>query len=133
MAVTDTAALSGAKRNNRGGPILTWSVTIVACAYIAWIGITLYRSTGAFRGLFASLNAQLPAVTSFVVNNYQWYYPGLFGGAVALLLAKQFFIRDKWKSLALTFATIALAHFAANGVIQALYRPLFEMAQQVAR
>ena len=113
--------------------ILTWLVTIAACAYIAWIGITLYRSTGAFAAMFESIGMQLPAATSFVVHNYQWYYPSLFGGAVALVIAKQFFIPDKWKNLALTFASLVLADFGANGVIRALYRPLFDLTEKLSK
>src|ERR1043166_613535 len=104
--------------------IFTWFVTILACAYVAWIGIALYRSTPVFAAMFASMGVQLPAATSFVLRNYSWYCPVLFGGAVVLLIVKQFFIRDKWKNLALILATVVLIDFAANGIVQALYRPL---------
>jgi hypothetical protein len=111
--------------------ILNWFVTILACAYIAWIGITLFQSTTAFAAMFASMGVQLSAATIFVMHNYFWYCPVLFGGAVALLIAKQFFIRDKWKNLALTFAAVVLIDFVANGIVQALYRPLFEIMEKL--
>ena len=117
----------------RSQAILTWLLTILAGVYIAWTGVNLYRSAAAFGAMFASMGVQLPAVTGFVVSNYQWFCPALFGGAVALVIAKQFFIRDKWQNLAVTLAASIFVAIIGGAMAQALYRPLFDMIEKLNR
>jgi hypothetical protein len=104
---------------------------MAACVYIAWTAIVLYRSTGVYRDMFASMGIQLPGTTHFIIHNYQWYYPCLFGTMATLVIVKQFFMREKWKNVALSLLAVVLADLAANGAVQALYRPLLEMIEKL--
>jgi hypothetical protein len=70
------------------------------------------------------MNVQLPALTSFVIHNYQWFCPALFGGAFALVIAKQFFIRDKWQNLIISSAAVVLVIVVTSGMVHALYLPI---------
>lgn len=83
--------------------------------------------------MFASMGAQVPVVTSFVIGNYQWFCPGLFGGAVALVIAKQFFIRNKWQNVTTTCAAMVFVVLANSAMVHALYRPLFDIMEKLNR
>jgi hypothetical protein len=121
------------EKGDRSQNVLTWFLTILACTYIAWTGVNLYRSAAAFGAMFVSMNLQLPTPTGFVVNNYQWFCPGLFGGALALVVAKQFFIRNKWQNITVTCAATIFVMIVGSAMVQALYRPVFDMIEKLNR
>jgi type II secretory pathway component PulF len=116
-------------RNAVRGSILTWIATIPACVYCLWIGSSLYYTTGKFAELFNSFGGQLPTSTFLVVENYRWYYPLLFGGATVVLIAKQFFVRRKWISLAITLGAVITVGVITNEIAKALYRPVIDQGK----
>lgn len=132
MATTDVGFLKP-NENNRPGNILTWIATILACAYIVWMGTMLYISTPKFMDLYSSLNAELPLATRIVSATYRFGYPLFFGGTTALLIAKQFYVREKWPSLSITLAAVVMAAIIGGGIMRALYRPLFDMAEKLSK
>lgn len=130
MATSDVG-FPKATDNQRPGNILTWAVTVLACAYIVWSGTMLYISTPKFMDLYSSLNAELPLATRIVFATYRFGFPLFFGGSAALLIAKQFYVRGKWQSLSITLAALVMATIIAGGIVRALYHPLFEMAEKL--
>ncbi|MGZ7057486.1 MAG: hypothetical protein ACXVK3_18340, partial [Candidatus Angelobacter sp.] len=91
---TTEIGLSKPNEIDRPGSILTWIVTILACAYICWIGISLYYSTPIFINMYTSMGVELSLSLRIFVAGYRWMYPILFGGIAALVITKQFFVRD---------------------------------------
>ena len=115
----------------RPGKILTWTVTSLACVYIGWIGISLYYSTPIFINMYMSMGVDLSLSTKILVGFYRLMYPILFGGLAALIITKQFFVRDKWMSLSVTLAATVAGCLISDGIVRALYRPLFDMVEKL--
>jgi cellulose synthase/poly-beta-1,6-N-acetylglucosamine synthase-like glycosyltransferase len=113
------------------GSVFTWIATILACAYILWSGTMLYLATPRFADLYSSLNAELPLPTRIVLAVYRFAYPLLFLGATALVIAKQFYVREKWVSLSITLGAVLVVEIMSRGTIWALYRPIFEMTEKL--
>jgi type II secretory pathway component PulF len=132
MATTTEPAFLKADPPGRGS-VFTWIATILACAYIVWMGTMLYISTPKFMDLYSSLNAELPLATRIVSATYRFGFPLFFGGTTALMIAKQFYVRGKWQSLSITLAALVLAAIIGGGIVRALYRPLFDMAEKVSK
>jgi hypothetical protein len=113
------------------GSIFTWTVTVLACAYILWTGTMLYLATPRFADLYSSLNAELPLPTRIVFAVYRFAYPLLFLGAAALIIAKQFYVREKWVNLGITLGATLVVEIMSRGTIWALYHPMFDMAEKL--
>src|SRR5579864_1891029 len=126
MAITKAG---GAEPNEleRPGNILTWTVTILACVYIGWIGTSLYHSTPIFINMHTSMGVDLSLPTKILIGFYRLMYPILFGGIAALVITKQFFVRDKWMSVSVTLAAAVAVSLISEGIVRALYRPLFDL------
>jgi hypothetical protein len=129
MAATEPAFLK-AEPPGRGS-VFTWIATVLACAYIVWSGTMLYFSTPIFINMFKSMGVELQGPAWFVMQNYYWSYPILFAGPAALVLAKQFYVREKWISLSITLAAVLVVDIISRGIVWALYRPLFEFMEKV--
>src|SRR5258708_5180441 len=125
MATTE-AGFPKPKEIERSEIVSTWIVAILACSYFAWTAVSLYRSTAAFSDLYISLNSPLKGSTWFVIHNYRWFYPCLFGSAAALIITKQFFVRRRWASIAVSLAAVVVLQVISGGIVSALYRPLFD-------
>lgn len=130
MAATTGPAFLKAEPPGRGN-VFTWTATVLACAYIVWSGTMLYISTPKFIDLYSSASFELPLSTRIVVATYRFGYPLFFGGTTALLIAKQFYMRAKWISLSITLASVVMVAIIDGGIVRALYRPLFEMAEKL--
>ena len=72
--------------------------------------------------MFSSMGVELRGPTLFLVASYRWLYPIWFGGAAALVVAKQFFVREKIVSLTITFATTVTMAILSGEIVKALYR-----------
>ncbi len=129
MATTEPAFLKADPPGR--GSVFTWIATILACAYIVWTGTMLYLSTPTFINMFKSMGVELQGPAWFVMQNYYWSYPILFAGPAALVLAKQFYVREKWISLSITLAAVLVVDIISRGIVWALYRPLFEFMEKV--
>jgi hypothetical protein len=132
MAITKAGALEP-NEIERPGNILTWTVTILASVYIGWIGASLYYSTPIFINMSSSMGVDLQLSTKILIGFYRLMYPALFGGLAALVITKQFFVRDKWISVSVTLATTVAAGLISDGIVRALYRPLFDMAEKLSK
>jgi hypothetical protein len=132
MAITNAGFLKP-NEIERPGNILTWIVTILACVYIGWIGASLYYSTPIFINMYASMGVDLHLSTKILIGFYRGMYPILFGGIAALVITKQFFVRDKWMSVSVTLAAIVSVSLISEGIVRALYRPLFDMAERLSK
>jgi glucan phosphoethanolaminetransferase (alkaline phosphatase superfamily) len=117
----------------RPDPLLTWALTIAACAYFVWSGISLYYSVGIFASMFGNIGVDLHLSTKLVLSFYWWALPLVFGGAVVLIIGKQFFVRDKWISLTLTLAVTVVIAVVSNVITRALYRPFFDLVDKLSK
>jgi hypothetical protein len=128
---TSASGLGKSDGSERPGSVLTWTVTILACAYFTWIGAILYLATPIFINMYKSMDVELQGPAWFVMRNYYWTYPILFAGAAAVVLAKQFYIREKWISLTITLAAAVVVDVISSGIFRALYRPLTDFMEKV--
>jgi hypothetical protein len=117
--------------SERAGRIATWIATIFACVYIVWTGTSLYYSTSVFIKMFSSMGLELHTPALMLIAGYRWLYPILFGGTAALVVAKQFFVREKVISLTITFATTVTVAILSGEIVRALYRPLFDLVEKL--
>jgi hypothetical protein len=110
---------------------ITWSATLLGCAYSLWSLLSLFRSTASFQNLFISLNVELPLPTRVVLRTYPWSYPVCFGGAAVLLIAKQFYVREKWPSLTTSAIITLLVDIARGWITNALFAPLYVLIEKL--
>ena len=130
MATTDVGFLKPGE-NNRPGNVFTWTATVLACAYIVWSGAVLYLAIPSFIGMYSSMSVELPLSTRIVIAFYRFVYPLLFGGATALVIAKQFYVREKWISLGITLGAVLVVDIIGRGTVWALYHPLFDVMEKL--
>jgi hypothetical protein len=101
--------------DGRSGDILTWIATILAFTYIVWTGTALYFSTPILINMYVNMGVDLHLSTKILIGFYRLMYPILFGGIAALVITKQFFVRDKWISVSVTLAaTVAVSLISAR-------------------
>jgi hypothetical protein len=115
------------------GSVFTWIATILACAYIVWTGVGLYFSMPAFMNMYVSMGIELPLSTRIVIGFYRLGFPFLFGGAVVLLIGKQFSVREKWPNLSITLATVVVVSIIGSWIVRALYRPIFDLTEKLSK
>jgi hypothetical protein len=130
MATSSTGLAQGDAVAKPGTP-LTWTLSILACAYFLWTGSALFFSTRVFANMFASMGVELPPLTSAVVGTYRFLYPVLFGGASILVIVKQFYMREKWANISVTLAATVVLNIISNGIVNALYRPLLDLMEKL--
>ena len=130
---TDAAGAAQGKEITKPGTPLTWIISIVACLYLLWTGAMLFYSTVAFANLFASMGVELPFPTTIVIGTYRFSYPVLFGGAAVLIIVKQFTMREKWINICTTLGIVWVLDIISNGIIRALYRPMFDMVEKLSK
>jgi len=130
MPDTGTAlAVSGQKDNAR---LITWATTVFASLYFAWLGGTLYYATPAFLELYKSIGVELPLQARFLIS-FRWSYPLLYLSAIGVVIAKQYYVWEKWRNLAVTLALTAMIEFFSNLILNALYRPIFDMGEKLGK
>jgi len=131
--MSTTAIQAPERKQNRGPGGASWIVTIAACCYFAWIGFSLYRLTAVSVNLFANNAVEMRQGTLFLVANYGWYYPMLFGGAAALVLAKQLFVPARWPNIVLTVTIAFVVALAGNQIQSSLYQPVFDLLEKISK
>jgi hypothetical protein len=57
----------------------------------------------------------------------------LFGGAAAVIIGKQFFVRPKWPNLTASLAIIVVMDVVTNELVASLYRPLIDFTEKLNR
>jgi hypothetical protein len=130
MATTNAVPVTS-NEIERPGSIFTWIVTVLACAYIAWLGASLYHSTRVFIDLYISIGVEFLLSTKLLISFYRFLYPIIFGGMAALVITKQFFVRDKWASVSVTLAATLAASLIGDAIVKALYHPLFNLMERL--
>jgi len=113
------------------GNVFTWIATVLACAYMVWTGTMLYLSTPKFIDLYSSLGVELPLATRIVIATYRFGYPLWFGGATLLVIAKQFFVREKWPNLSISLVAVVMLDIITRTTVWALYRPIFDLTEKL--
>ena len=115
------------------GSVFTWTAAALACAYILWSGAMLYLSTPKFIDMYSSMGVELPLATRIVIATYRFGYLLWFGGATAVVIAKQFYVREKWPNLSITLMAVVMVDIISRAIVWALYRPLFDMTERLSK
>jgi len=111
--------------------MLAWLAALLVSLLCFNACFILFRSTRVYRELFNGLGIQIPLVTRFLLVNYFWLYPLLFGGIVILLITKVLTVREPRHSLAVTgiiFGGALLCAGLANFVLQL---PMADLIQKL--
>jgi type II secretory pathway component PulF len=95
------------------------------------MGAALFFSTRTFVNMYSSMGVDLPFLTRIIIWFYPVLYPTLFGGAAILVIAKQYFVREKWVNISATLGTVLVADFFSNVIVGALYRPLCDLMEKL--
>ena len=132
MATQASAVLEKTEIPKPGTP-LTWGLSLVACAYCLWMGATLFYSAHAFANLYSTIGVHLPFLSRIILGFYGVLYPILYGGAAILVIAKQYFVREKWVNISVTMSTVLVADFIGNLSVNALYRPLWDLPEKLSK
>jgi hypothetical protein len=66
-----------------------------------------------------------------VIATYRFGYPLWFGGATALVITKQFYVRQKWPNLSITLVAVVMVDIISRGIVWALYRPIFDLTEKL--
>lgn len=131
MATTEPALRKADPPRRRN--VFTWIATALAGAYIVWSGAMLYLSTPKFIDMYSSMGVELPLATRIVIATYRFGYPLWFGGATAVVIAKQFYVREKWPNLSITLMAIVMVDIISRAIVSALYRPIFDMTERLSK
>jgi hypothetical protein len=91
----------------------------------------LYLSTPKFIDLYSSIGVELPLATRIVIGTYRFGYPLWFGGATALVITKQFFVREKWPNLSISLVAVVIVDIISRTAVWALYRPIFDLTEKL--
>ena len=129
-----TAIETPASPTNRvAGTVVSWMVTgavslawLVACAFFV-------LATPIFALLFTGLGVELPFATRFLMSNYIWFYPLLFGVLAVVIFVKQLRAPDVRRRLKATGIGMLAAIAAAGLIILGMYLPVFTLMYRLAR
>jgi hypothetical protein len=107
--------------------VLAWLATLLSCAYLYWAYTTLASGTGALAKALGPRATELPASAQFVLQHHVWLYPVVLGSTALLLVAKEFVLRSKRVTLALTLVIALVALFVTDSLKMLVLSPLVEM------
>jgi hypothetical protein len=54
-------------------------------------------------------------------------------GATALVIAKQFYVREKWPSMSISLMAVFMVNIISRTAVWALYRPLFNLTEKLSK
>ena len=83
--------------------------------------------------MFKSMGVELSPLPRLVIATYHFSFPIVFGCAAALVITKQFFVRQRWVSLSITLGTAFVIGMISNEITRALYRPLFDLTEKLSK
>ena len=130
---TSADDLDNPDRDERPGSITTWIATVLGCAYILWNGTSLYLAMPTFINMYNSMGVELALSTKVVIASYRFLFPVLFIGTAGLVVLKQSYVRQKWVSLTITLSAVVVVDVISNGIVRALYHPLFDLIEKLNR
>jgi hypothetical protein len=116
----------------RSEVLLAWAADVLAVLYFGWSYVGLSRHTTALGAIIQNLGAEVPGPTAFVMAHHGWLYPAVFGGATALLVAKEIRIRDKRLSVSVTFLTALVVLWMSDYFKSVLFLPLLDVIRALA-
>jgi hypothetical protein len=130
MADTETAlAVSGKKDNTQ---LVTWAATVFASLYYVWLAGSFYYSVSVFMNMYISMGVEVPLQTRILIS-FRWLYPLLHLGAIGVVIAKQYYVRQRWRNLEITFAVTVVMEVLSKAIITALYRPILEFTEKLSK
>lgn len=115
---------------------LAWGATVWTCLYAVYLTGVLLRHTAGIAGLLDGLGAGLGAdleAPAFLFAHYRWLYPTVIAAVAALVVAKEFWIRDKRVSLVVTLAAVIALQTGTTLAWDLCTRPMTSMIEKLAR
>jgi hypothetical protein len=97
------------------------------------MGTALFLSTRIFINMYSSMGVDLSFSTRIIISFYRVLYPVLFGGAATLVIAKQYFVREKWANVSATLGTVLAANIVSNAIAIGLYQPLRDLMEKLSK
>lgn len=110
---------------------LAWAGTIVAVVYFVYRGTTIFLAGVRFEIMFDGLGAPLPAATRFALDYRLPIVATLFGLPTVVIIAKEWFIRDKRISMMVTMLIVILVAFGVDILIALYYLPLMDLISRL--
>ncbi|HJX85316.1 MAG TPA: hypothetical protein VJ723_13325 [Candidatus Angelobacter sp.] len=110
---------------NKPLSIAAWSSSVLACGGFALAYFKLARYTELLSATLSGMGPALPVLVRFLIQNYTSFYLGLFMGAGALVVGKEFLLRDKGASLIITLIIALGVLFIVGCIVEILYAPFF--------
>src|SRR5262245_40296079 len=110
--------------------LLSWSGAAISAVYLCWCGFVLRRGAIGLGAFLTSMQASVPVPTKFVVTHSTWLAVS-FSTAGALILLKEFLVRDKRFSLMLTMLAVIVVRALADVVLRLFYLPLTDLIANI--
>ncbi len=107
-------------------------ITALACAYIAWVAYVLTMRVPPLSKSLVALGAQVPRTTAFVIaiSNPAITLP-LMLLLVGFLIAKEFFVADFSRRIAITVIVFMATSWFRDFAIDAMQKPLLQLMERL--
>ncbi len=117
-------------------PVKLWMLilSVVLTIISATIYGAIFFSGAGFQDLFQGFGAELPALTRFFLNSYQYYGVLILIGVVpcvSLLWSRNRPIAESNRLFELVFASFGLSMFILSVSVTAAYLPIFKLGAAV--
>lgn len=113
--------------------VLAWATTCVATLYFLFEYGHLYRVCRILAPGFAATAMELPLSTKFIISAWSVLCLLIPGAAIAAVIGKEFFIKDKRHSLWLTAIIAILVLITINWIQTALLLPVETLVDKLSR
>ena len=107
-------------------------ITALACAYTGWVAYVLITRVPPLSKSLVALGAQIPIITAFVIAiSNPAIALSLMLLLVGLLIAKEFFVADFGRRVAITVIVFMAVSWFRDFAIDAMQRPLLQLIEQL--
>jgi hypothetical protein len=108
-------------------------MTLFVVAWCLVVCLALLNFTGPFATLFSGLNVQPRFGTKFLLANYRWIYPLLFGATALFLLGKEYLVADARNRLATTAIVFVATASSLGLAVYTFYLPIFDLVNNLEK
>lgn len=81
--------------------------------------------------MYVSMKVELTFGAAFIINSRLWLYPLLFATAAIVVVVKEFYLRDKRLSLAVTWILASGIFGIVASIHEALYAPIWALLEKL--
>lgn len=109
----------------------SWATTFLCAAYVAWICYAIATRVPLVAGAFAGLGGEIPLVTRFVLMIVPWPICVVGLALIAGLILKENLVKKIVARFAITMIVFMAVTWFVGFVIDAMYKPLFEIMERI--